>query len=203
MLDYEKIANGILMATTFISTLININIIIMHIKQSLLKDGFFNVVFYQIITEFLINISIFFHNLFYLIYEGTYVGKWFIIFPILFNFAYEDVSRLSDLSKQKSLSFIGISFKSFHFLAFGIATIYIILYICNLLFFQDDITIQEEGWAWYYYFFCGKNEYWQFFFFTFHIIFFIISVIYFFKSCDKNKISNHIFLKSYIAYLVL
>ena len=230
MLDYEKIANGILMATTFISTLININIIIMHIKQSLLKDGFFNVVFYQIITEFLINMSIFFHNLFYLIYEGTYVGKWFIIFPILFNFAYEanivyniriifflmtynkdkeemvnyekdnDVSILSDLSKQKSLSFIGISFKSFHFLAFGIATIYIILYICNLLFFQDDITIQEEGWAWYYYFFCGKNKYWQFFFFTFHIIFFIISVIYFFKSCDKNKISNHIFLKSYSLY---
>ena len=82
MLDYEKIANGILMATTFISTLININIIIMHIKQSLLKDGFFNVVFYQIITEFLINMSIFFHNLFYLIMKEHMLenGSLFFLF---------------------------------------------------------------------------------------------------------------------------
>ena len=57
-----KIANSITTVTSFISILINLSIIRMHIKQPLLKNGFFNVVFGQIITELIINFSLFILN---------------------------------------------------------------------------------------------------------------------------------------------
>ena len=227
MLLYETLANSILLVSTLISILFNITMIIIHVKQPLLREEFFDVVFHQIILELLINISIFFQNFFYLIFDDK-IGKWFMVFPIIFNFAYEaiivyniriiiflftfnkedlidydkdtDFSKNSELSKPKSVSIVGISLNNFHYISFGIATIHTILYICNLVIFQKDIEIQSENWAWYYYYLSGKNEYWQFFFFICHITFFILSFIYFIKSCNKDKISNHIYLKSYSCY---
>jgi len=231
-MNYDRIANALLLISTLFSMLFNITIIIIHIKQPLLKNGFFNVVFGQVITEFLINISIFFLNLIYVISGDKMAGKWIMIFPILFNFCYEayiiynikiiiflmtynkdkddlinyaldtEISRDSNLSHQGSISFVDVSFKSFHILSYSIATIYIILYIVNLLVFQNNPKVQEPNWMWYYYFICGNKYFWRIFFFTFHIIFFVISVIYLFKSCDKNKISKHIYLKSYALYCV-
>ena len=231
-MNYDRIANALLLISTLFSMLFNITILIIHIKQPLLKNGFFNVVFGQVITEFLINISIFFLNLIYVISGDKMAGKWIMIFPILFNFCYEayiiynikiiiflmtynkdkddlinyaldtEISRDSNLSHQGSISFADVSFKSFHILSYSIATIYIILYIVNLLVFQNNPKVQEQNWMWYYYFICGNKYFWRIFFFIFHIIFFVISVIYLFKSCDKNKISKHIYLKSYALYCV-
>lgn len=231
-MNYDRIANALLLVSTLFSMLFNITILIIHIKQPLLKNGFFNVVFGQVITEFLINISIFFLNLVYVISGDKMAGKWIMIFPILFNFCYEayiiynikiiiflmtynkdkddlinyaldtEISRDSNLSHQGSISFVDVSFKSFHILSYSIATIYIILYIVNLLVFQNNPKVQEPNWMWYYYFICGNKYFWRIFFFIFHIIFFVISVIYLFKSCDKNKISKHIYLKSYALYSV-
>ena len=230
--DNDRIANAFLLVSTLFSMLFNITILIIHIKQPLLKRGFFNVVFGQVITEFLINISIFFINLIYVIYDEGRPGKWFIIFPILFNLCYEayiiyniriifflmtynndkddlinyaldnDISRDSNLSHQGSISIVDVSFKGFHILSYSIAGIYIIFYIVNLLVFQDEPKVQEQNWMWYYYFICGNKYFSRIFFFVFHIIFFIISVVYLFKSLDKNKISKHIYLRSYALYCI-
>ena len=85
----DRIANIVLIVLTLFSSLINITIIRIHIKQPLLKDAFFSFLFGQIIVELIINIAVFFQNLIYLIVgDGENPGKWFAIIPTFFNFAY-------------------------------------------------------------------------------------------------------------------
>ena len=230
-MNFYPIANAFMMFSSFISILFNLTILIIHIKQPLLKCGFFNVVFGQVITEFFININIFFISLFYLIYDQEFIGKWFVMFPIFFNYFYEaniiynisiiiclmtfnrdktelinyaidnDITRSSDLSHQNTLVLEDATFKKFHFISYSISTIYIFFYILNLYVFQgEDLKIQENDWNWYFYFICGKKYFWRIFFFLFHILFFFISIIYLTKSFNKNKISNHIYLRSYAIF---
>ena len=85
---FDRLSNLIILLGTVISSLINITIIRIHIKQRLLKDGFFHVVFGQVITELIINVSLFFLNFIYLISATSTPGKWLFIFPIIFNFGY-------------------------------------------------------------------------------------------------------------------
>ena len=228
-MNIDRIVNILLMISALFSILFNITIVIIHIKQPLLKNGFFIVVFGQIITEFLISIAIFFQNFFYFINSSEYMGKWFAVFPILFNFCYEaniiyniriiiylstynkdkdelinyamdnDITRNSDLSHQASISIIDVSFKNIHILSYSIATIYIIFYILNLFLFQEQ-QVEEKGWNWYFYFICGKRGFYRIFFFIFHLFYFCLSIYYLIKSCDKNKISNHIYLRSYAIF---
>ena len=222
-----KIANSITIVTSFISILINLSIIRMHIKQPLLKNGFFNVVFGQIITELIINFSLFILNILFLIFEDR-IDSWILIFPACFNFGYianivyniriifflmtfnserdelinyegsENESRRS-LSRQESLTFEDISFKNFHYLTFIIATIHTIFYILNFTIFQSDED-KGDNLVWYLYFIYQDKTFWRLFFFLFHIIFFLISLYYLIKSCNKNKISNHIYLRSFALY---
>ena len=226
---HDRIINILLMIAALFSILFNITIIIIHIKQPLLKNGFFIVVFGQIITEFLISIAIFFQNFFYCIIPSDDLGKWFAVFPILFNFCYEaniiynirtiiylrtynkdkdelinyaidnDITRSSDFSHQTSIAIVDASFKNFHILSYSIATIYIIFYILNLFLFQEQ-QVEGEGWNWYFYFICGKRGFYRIFFFIFHLFYFGLSIYYLIKSCDKNKISNHIYLRSYAIF---
>jgi hypothetical protein len=157
-----------------------------------------------------------------------HIGKYIIIFPILFNLGYvanivyniriliflftyntnrEDLINYGmnnndtgdTISHQASLAFITMSFKNFHFLSFGISIIHTVLYILNLLLFQK-VEIQSEQWHWYYYFMCGQDHWWRILFFLPHFLFFILSFIYLIKSCNKNKISDHIYLRSFALY---
>ena len=229
----DRIANIVLIVLTLFSSLINITIIRIHIKQPLLKDAFFSVVFGQIIVELIINIAVFFQNLIYLIVgDGENPGKWFAIIPTFFNFAYvashiyniriiyylitynkdkedlisydlkdNEVSRDSNLTHRTSIAFFDVSFKSFHYLAFVIATIHTIFNLLNLFIFQN-IEVQSKDWRWFYYFIYGKEYFWRIFFFIPNFIFFFISIYYFIKSFNKNKISKHIYLRSYSIYCI-
>ena len=229
---FDRLSNLIILLGTVISSLINITIIRIHIKQRLLKDGFFHVVFGQVITELIINVSLFFLNFIYLISATSTPGKWLFIFPIIFNFGYianiiyntriilflmtfnndreelinyatpgknTDESRKSFTTRSGSVLLIGISFKNFHIIAVVISAIHTILYIINLEVFQN-VEIQGPGWHWYFYFICGKDYFYRIFFFIFHFLFFFISIPYMYFSCDKNKISNHIYLRSYSIF---
>ena len=78
--------NVILIIFLFFSFLINIMIILIHSKQKFFRKGFFIIVFVQIILEAIINLSILIMNIIYIFDIDR--GKWFFIFPILFNFGY-------------------------------------------------------------------------------------------------------------------
>ena len=222
----DRLANVLIILGTIFSSLIDITIMRIHIRQSLLKEGFFHVVFGQVISELIINISLLFLNFVYLISGSSLAGKWIVIFPVLFNFGYianivyniriiyflmtfnNEIGELisyddknkdeikHSLTRSSSIALQGMSFKNFHLISYGIATIHTILYIINLTCFQE-VEIQSDNWNWYYYFICGEKYFWRIFFFIFHIIYFIISIPYMYNSCDKNKISNHIYLRSY------
>lgn len=232
---YEfRVVNSVLIAETIFSSLINITLIKIHMKQPLLKDGFFHVVFGQIIIELLINISMFLLNLIYLVtYDDEHKngpGKWFIIIPAIFNYSYvayiiyniqiihflmhynkdkeelinyamKDNGRMEsdDMSKRSSIYVVSPTFNNFHILSCIISVIHTILFLVNLLVFQH-VEVQSKEWNWYYYIIHGQDYFYRIFFFIPHFVFFIISSIYFIKSLDKNKISNHIYLQSYSNY---
>lgn len=227
----NRLTNVLMILVTLFSSLIDITIIRIYIKQKLLKDGFFHVIFGQIMMELLVNIALFFLNAIYLFSGSVNAGKWIFIFPILFNFGFisniiyniriifflmtfnkdreelinyasrnqsADESRRS-ITRTGSLLLKGMSFKNFHVISYVIATIHTIFYIVNLASFQE-VEIQGENWHWYFYFICGQKHFGRIFFFIFHILYFIISVPYIYFSCDKNKLSNHIYLRSYSIF---
>lgn len=225
-----SVVNVVTIITSIIAILINSSIIKMHRRQPLLKEGFFIVVKFQIITELIVNISLFFLNIFYLIY-GDKGPEFLVIFPICFNFGYiANVSysiriiyflltfnkdgddliqyRVSvngkkdgegDISRQESILIVQPSFKNFHFFSFGISFIHTVLYTLNILVFQS-IKIQTNNWQWYLYFINGTEHWTRIFFFIPHLVFFIISAIYLFKSYKLDKISSHIYLRSFSLY---
>ena len=79
-------ANTILIIFLSFSFLINLMIILIHSKQKSLREGFFTIIFAQIILEAIISISLLLINIIYL--SDIERDTWFIIFPILFNFAH-------------------------------------------------------------------------------------------------------------------
>ena len=46
----------------------------------------------------------------------------------------------------------------------------------------------------------GGRNWWRILFFIPHLMYFILSFIYLIKSCNKNTISNHIYLRSFSLY---
>ena len=79
-------ANIILIVFLFFSFLINLMIVLIHSKQKFLRNGFFIIIFIEIIMESLITISLLIMNIIYL--SGITTDKWFAVFPIIFNFGY-------------------------------------------------------------------------------------------------------------------
>ena len=78
--------NIILVIALSFSLLINIMIILIHSKQKSLRKGLFIIIFVQIIMEAIINFSLLLMNIIYL--TDIERDKWFIVFPLLFNFGY-------------------------------------------------------------------------------------------------------------------
>ena len=85
-IKYFHWINITLIIFLFISFLIYLMIIIIHSKQKLLRIGFFIIIFVQIIMDSIITFSLLIMNIIYL--TGITTGKWFVVFPILFNFGY-------------------------------------------------------------------------------------------------------------------
>lgn len=223
-----QLANVITIFTSLIAALINLAIIRMHLKQTLLMDGFFHVVFGLLITELVVNVSLIILNFIYVIMTEN-AGKFIVTFPIIFNLGYianitynirtliflmtyntnrEDSinygmnnnnSQNDNITHQTSLSFATISFKNFHIISIVVSIIHTVLYIINIFLFQG-IEIQGPEWYWYYYFMYGGRHWWRIFFFIPHLMYFILSFIYLIKSCNKNKISNYIYLRSFSLY---
>ncbi len=224
------IINCITIITTIFAILINASIIKMHIKQPLLKGGFFIVVKYQIITELIINISLFIINIFYIIY-GDNGPEFIAIFPVCFNFGYianivynirilyflltfnkdrDDLIKYTvstnknndgegNFSRQESILIVPFSFNNFHIISFSFSLLHTILYSLNIFIFQP-VKVQTKQWQWYLYFINGMEHWTRIFFFIPHFIFFGISVVYFFKSYKLDKISSHIYLRSFSLY---
>ena len=221
-----QVANVISIFTSLIAILINLTIIRIHAKQPLLMRGFFHVVFGQVITELIVNISLLILNFIYVIMTES-AAKFIVIFPVLFNLGYianityniriliflmtyntnrEDLinygmnnkSENDNITHQTSLAFVSISFKNFHIISIVVSIIHTALYILNLVFQGSEI--QGNEWYWFFYFIYGGKHWWRILFFIPHFIYFILSFIYLIQSCNKNKISNHIYLRSFSLY---
>lgn len=221
-----QISNVISIFTCLIAILINLTIIRIHAKQPLLMSGFFHVVFGQVITELIVNISLLLVNFVYVIKEDK-AEKFIAAFPAFFNLGYianityniriliflmtyntnreelinyenKNNSDNDNLTHQNSLAFVGLSFKNFHIIAILVSIIHTALYIVNLMY--QAMELQSDNWFWFYYFIYGAEYWYRILFFIPHFMYFILSFIYLIQSCNKNKISNHIYLRSFSLY---
>lgn len=224
----DRLGNIILIVSIFFSILINLMIILIHSKQKLFRKGFFIIIFVQIILEAIINLSILIINIIYIL--DFYRGKWFFLFPIIFNFAYitnilynfrilyflmtvnkrkdefinygaKDESYESDKISQLSRN-SSIDFIPHSFKSFHILCflLSIIHTIIYILYLKDDV--EEKDWKWFYYFMNGDHGYYRFCFYIFHYFYFIISIPYLIFSLNKAKISDNILLKRYSIYCI-
>ena len=221
--------NVILIIFLFYSFLVNLMFILIHSKQKFFRKGFFIIIFIQIILEAIINLSILMMNIIYILDFKR--GKWFFIFPILFNFGYianilyniriliylmtinkkkdelvnydaKDESYESDKNSQLSRN-SSISFISHSFKSFHILCILfsIIHTIIYILYLKDNIE-DKDNWNWFHYFMNGNEGYYRFAFYIFHYFYLIISIPYLIKSFNKEKISDHILLKRFSIYCI-
>ena len=223
-------ANTTLIVFLFISFLINFMIILIHSKQKSLRRGFFTIIFAQIILEAIINLSLLLMNIIYLFEFET--DTWFIIFPILFNFAqvadilynirimiylmtlnqrreeqikYDIKDDNLDIKDNDLSRQSTIGLKAHSFKSFHIFSIFFSI-IHTILYviklLKDDKDIEEDNWKWFYYFMIGSDGLERFAFFIFHIFFFILSIPYLILSLNKEKISDHILLKRFSLYCI-
>jgi hypothetical protein len=225
----EIISNYILCFFLFISFLINFIIILIHKRQPFLRQGFFNIVFVQIILEASINLLSLIMKIIYMVEVTRNV--WFALFPILFNFCYmtnilynikiirflmnynkdrdelinyesKDTNSNNSYSHQDSISLDRQSFKNIHIFSFSISVLYIFAYIVHI-FNIKDTAIEGDKWNWFnYYLVDEKSGCLKLIFFIPNSIYFIISVIYFSLSMNKGKVTNNILLKNFSIYCV-
>ena len=226
----ENISDYVLCFFLFISFLINFMIILIHKRQPFLRQGFFIIVFVQIILEAIINLTSLIMKIIYM--TDAKRGVWFALFPILFNFCYmtnviyniriiiflknydknrdetinydaRDTNSNNSLSHQGSISFNQQSFKYIHVCSFTISVFYILFYIIHI-FNINDITIEDEiKWRWFFYYLVDENgRYWMLLFFIPNFIYFFESIYYFCLSMNKGKVTNNILLKNFSLYCV-
>jgi len=229
---FEKISDYFLFIFLIISFFINLIIILIHKRQSFFRQGFFKIVFVQIILEECINLSSIIMKLIYM--ANIPRDAWFIIFPTIFNFSYvtnilynikiilflngydkeseEEInydvrdgnSSNNSFSHQGSISLNEESFKNISIFSFSISIIYIFAYITYMIIFDQTVKIESGEWKWYYYYLVGeRGSDWMIGFFIIHIFYIFVSAPYFFKSMNKGKVTNHILLKNYSIYGIL
>ena len=225
----ENISDYILCFFLFISFLINFMIILIHKRQPFLRQGFFVIVFVQIILEAIINLTSLIMKIIYMTEVAR--GVWFSIFPIIFNFCYmtnifyniriivflksydkdrdesinydtRDANSNNSFTHQESISLNQLSFKYIHICCFCISVFYIIFYIIHISNIKNT-SIESGNWRWICYYLVDDNgSYWQLIFFFPNFIYFILSVYYFCLSMNKGKVTNHIYLKNFSIYCV-
>ncbi len=226
----NKVTNPMLIIFSLLSFMLNFLLILIHFRLTSLFQGFFIIVCIQIIVEALINIiilviSIFylcdftqieflliFQILFYFCYTtNILLNLRIIIFLITSNKEkqelieydtddnYSMASTKGKRSRASSISFSPDSFKSIYIIPFLLSILLSISYFLFTHYFYEDPGKKLEGIP----YILGPFNSLKLFnllFYFFHFIYFSISLIYLFLSINKEKISNHIHLKSFSLY---
>ena len=112
---------------------------------------------------------------------------------------YSMASTKEKRSRASSISFYPDSFKSIYIIPFLLSILLTILYILFTYYFYEDSGKKLEGIP----YILGSFNSLKLFnllFYFFHFIYFSISLIYLFLSINKERISNHIHLKSFSLY---
>ena len=195
---------------SFLIFMIYLTIFIIHIKKSILKKGYFTIVFTQIILEFFIilallcisilsfidfkedktkNICDIFYNilsLFILIFKNKKSDK-------------EDLEYdLYDTEEKSGIEKIKIDESSYtihHIFSFLLSSIQTTLFYFFYLRTNNRIDIH----LWYYYFLGTENNLKYLFFFCINVIYFISALAYFFKKDNINSFK----LKNYSIYCLV
>lgn len=222
--------NGILIAFLSFSFLINLMIILIHSKQKSLRRGFFTIIFAQICLESIISLSLLIMNIIYL--SDIDKDRWFIIFPILFNFSHvadilyniRIMYYLMTLNQQKDEQIdynikdelnekdddlarqTTIGLKSHSFKSFHFfAILFSVIHTIFYVFnlIGDDKEIEKEHeWKWFYYFMSGSDKAYRLAFYFPHYFFLAFSIPYLILSLNKERISDHILLKRFSLYCI-
>jgi hypothetical protein len=112
---------------------------------------------------------------------------------------YSAASIKGKKSRASSILLSSYSFKSIYIIPFLLSILLAVSYIFLIYYFYKDPGEKLEGIP---YFLGTFNnlELYNLLFYIFHFIYFSISLIYLFLSIDKERISNHIHLKSFSLY---
>jgi hypothetical protein len=226
----NKIPNSMLLIISLISFMLNVLLILIHFKLTSLFQGFFIIVCIQIIVEALINVIILAISVFYLcistqnqfllilqiIFYFWYTTNVLLNLRIIFFLMtsnkekqelieydsddnYSATSIKAKKSRASSISLSSYSFKSIYIIPFLLSILLTVLYVIFTHYFYNNPGEKLEGIP-YILGSYNKLELYNLFFYIFHFIYFSVSLIYLFLSINKERISNHIHLKSFSLY---
>ena len=211
-MDIDKlIINISTIVISFLIFMIYLTIFIIHIKKSILKKGYFTIVFTQIILESFIDFkedktkNICF-SILILIYTFCYICDIFYnilsLFILIFKNKKSDKEDLEydlyDTEEKSGIEKIKIDESSytihhiFSFLLSGIQTTFFYFFYLRT---NDRIDIH----LWYYYFLGTENNLKYLFFFCINVIYFISALAYCFKKDNINSFK----LKNYSIYCLV
>ena len=212
----------------FINLIILLTICKMHFKEISIRQGYFEIVFTQIILETLFNLAIFLIIIISMIRENIN-ERFFYSLSILFNFFFnvdiiyniqtiinlikaknrvdsEDIFKSNDddsgsIDRQGSLNSIDLkrhSFRRIHFLSFLISIIHSIIY-CFVIVKDEHNEKSELNW---YFYFIDKNQdkLWFLLLFLINYIYLALSIRYCFL---RQQINESIKLKHYSIYCII
>lgn len=218
----QLIINISTIVISFFIFMIYLTIFIIHIKKSILKKGYFTIVFTQIILESFIILAILCISIFSLNIFTEIKNICFTILILIYNFCYicdilyniqsllilifknkkpgdkEDLEYdLYDNEEKSGLEKIKIdesSYAAHHIFSFLLSGIQTTFFY---FLFLDGIKIDAH--AWYYYFLGKENNLKILSFFSINVIYFISALAYCFKKDNINSLK----LKNYSIYCLV
>lgn len=220
---HELIINILSIFVSLFCFLCSMLVVIIHIKQSFLRKGFFKVVFAFSILELFLNLELIINSL-YVIIKNKEISPGPIgesIFGFIFNFlltsliSYNIVTIINlyfqstkkdtltekeivdDEQSQYSIKIFNYSFLYIHLISLGIGLGHSTLLVCFCKFGNS---------LWHLFYLSMKGEYIQsaynILIFIPHYVLVLTSIPYLIMSWNKAKITEHIRLKHYAIYTI-
>ena len=212
----------------FINLLILLTIFKMHIKEISIRQGYFGIVFTQIILETLFNLIIFIIIIISMIEENinkrcfdliTILFDFFFNIDIIYNIQtiikliqaknkvdsediyisnYEDSNNVDRRNSSASIDLKRHSFRRIHLISFLLSIIHSIIYYFVIL---KDKNNDKSSLNWFFYFISQKqNNLLLLLLFIFNYIYFTLSIRYCFL---RQQINESIKLKYYSIYIFI
>ena len=203
--------------------LVNFTICTIHIRQPIMRENFFKVVFCQLILETLIDLFLIILILTIIISGDN--KKWYLIFHIILNYCIntdviyniiiliyltfkkeeekkdnEDPDRDENINARSSISLAKHSFKFIHIPSLVLGAVHTIIFF--LLSDDGEYNLYSLD-KWYYFFYPLKAEIRTVFIFIPYLLFLIISFPYLFISMNRLKVTNYIHLKHYCINCIM
>ena len=222
----ELISNIITIITSFSAFITLFNFILLfkiHYKIKIFKEGYFKVVFINIILEIFfrifitlasffiilhnfnkINLGIYPCRIFLILFDYLYMS--FIFFNIntivyLYSYSNQKNELVEQDIKNKQFSFMSYSFKNFYLTSFTFSLIHSILFILYDFLINDDFFTKNN------YFnltsSINKPHLYDIIIFCPNIFYFFLTIPYLKLSWNTEKITDKIILKSYSQYCFL